>query len=742
MHEDLQDDVRPELNAEGSERVQPSKGNESAISLGTVPVGLYLATVVLVAVVLNLNTLHNAFHLDDMRVIVDNRNLATPSALLRSLAVNPSRALLLLSFGYNLWLGGFNPVGFHIVNVALHAAVCALVFLLTLHFARNSTDLTRGTIPPRVAAFVAATLFACHPLNSETVNYISARSSSMATCFYLLALLSFIHYSNASAQRTIRFWYAVSILSFLLGLASKETVITLPVMLLVYDLLYVSKFRPSRFVRRLVALPHGPFWAIVAVALAVQWFVVGLPSPAAKAVWANLMTQAHVVLNYLQLALLPLGLTPAHSVPDYTRLFEPTTLVAVLTICALVTLAAVLARDLPALTFAVLWYFVTLLPSSSVIPLGTAMNEHRAYLPFSMVVMLAPMGIAALLRLPSLRERRREVGMAVVVALAALSLGTVMRNRDWRSDLTLWTDAVEKSASSDLAQTGFGKAMLLRGRTQEAVDAFDRALELNPDNWEAMTHRGLALERVGRLDDALAAHERAIELDPADPRAYLNYATTLQAAGRLERALAEYQRALALDPDMTETYLGLATVYRRMGWFDEALRAVERAAELSPRRPLVVARVREMHYQIRTLRERKTRLLETISDGGGKPELYVELGSLYLAERDLGRAEEAFNHALEEQPSYGPALMNLGDVHMFRGNPQDAIPLYQRAAQFDEFATAAYGRLVSAYMANGQQPEARRALESLERVSGREFPALRERVEGAARKSSEESRHG
>jgi len=726
----LLDDSKPEINVDKRNGVRASEGQEGAISLGSVPVGVYLGMVVLLAVLLNLNTLGNALHLDDMRIITSNRSLATPSSLLQSLSANPSRALLLFSFGYNLWLGGLNPVGFHLVNIALHAAVCVLVFFVVLHFARNSADLTRGTIPPRIAAFAAAALFACHPLNSETVNYISARSSSMAAMFYLLAFLSFINYTKAGARHTVRFWYVLSMLSFVLGLASKEIVVTLPVMLLVYDLIYVGKFRPALFVRRL-AWPHGPYWVVVAGVLAFHLLVVGLPSPPVRPVLTNLLTQTHVVLNYLQLALVPVGLTFEYSVPTYSRLFEPTTILAVVTICAMVTLATAFARKLPALSFAIFWYFVTLVPSSSIVPLTAIMSEHRAYLPMSGLVIMFPMAVAGLLRAPSLYARRREVGTAVAVLLAALSTATVARNRVWRSDITMWNDAVTKSPSSSRAQSSFGRVLVTRGYATDAIEVLERAVELDPGNSNAHSTLGFALERLGRFDEAVAAHERALELEPADAQLYVTYGATLSAAGRFDESVAVFRQAIELDPGMSEAYVGLCAAYRQTGRFDEAVRALERAAELYPANVVARAGLREMHIEIQAIRRRKTQLIEMVAAGNNEPETYNELGAVYLAERKLDRAEDAFRQALDKKPSYGPALINLGNVRMLQDRSQDAILLYQQAARIDEFAVSAYGQLASAYLRNGRQQEAKRALESLEKVSGRQFPSLRNQIESS-----------
>ena len=613
-----QDGSRPKVNLEKPGGVRLSAGREGALPLGKVPVGVYLGIVVLIAVLLNLNTLDNTFHLDDMRVIVNNRSLATPSSFLQSLSVNPSRSLLLYSFAYNLWLGGLNPVGFHIVNMALHAAVCALIFLVVLHFARTSPDLVRGMILPRVAAFAAAALFACHPLNSETVNYISARSSSMATMFYLLAFLSFINYTKAGARHTVRFWYVLSMLSFVLGLASKEIVLTLPVMLLVYDVIYVSEWRPAGFVRRM-AWPHGPYWVVAAVVLALQLSVIGLPLPLARPVWTNLLTQTHVVLDYLQLALVPVGLTIEHSVPVYSRLFEPTTLLAVLTICALAALATALARKLPALSFAILWYFVTLVPSSSVVPLTAIMSEHRTYLPMSGLVILFPIAVAGLLRLPSLHERRREVGVAVAVLLAGLGVATVARNRLWRAEIAMWNDAVSKSPSSGRAQGNFGRVLAMRGYATDALEPLERAVEFDPGDSDAHSNLGFALERLGRFDEAVAAHERALELEPADARLHMKYGATLQAAGRFDEAVAAFRQAIAFDPGMSEAYIGLAAAYRQTGRVDDAVRAVERAAELYPANTLAPTGLREMHVEIQALRRRKALLVETVAAGSDDP---------------------------------------------------------------------------------------------------------------------------
>jgi len=730
MSMEPQNDERVELNA---------ADREQALSLGRVPVCVYLAVVVMLAVALNFNTLHNVFHPTDIRLIIENRNIETPSLLFRSLAVDPSRAMLTFTLAYNLWLAGPDPVWFHIVNIAVHAAVCALVFLLVLHIAGISRDLTRGTMSPRVAAFLAAALFACHPLNSETVNYISARSSSMATAFCILGLLSFIGYTAASERHTVRFWYTISILSLLLGIGSNEIAVALPVLLLIYDFLYVSRFEPSKLVRRLT-FPHGPYWAIVTIVLAFRWArfgAIGMAQPV-RPVWTNLMTQAHVVLNYLQLALVPVGLTVEHSVPEYSSLFDPTTLVAVGTIGAVVMLAVVFARNMPACSFGVLWYFVTLVPSSSVVPLATIMSEHRTYLPLSGLVVLAPAGIAALVDRRAFKEHRREVGAGVVVLMAALSAATVARNRVWHDELSLWSDAAGKSPASATAQTNFGQALVLRGHVQKGLAAIERAVELDPRSADARTALGLAMERLGRFDESLAAHRRAIELAPADPRVHYRYGLSLEAAGRLDDAVEQYRHAIALDPGMAEVCVRLGSVYNNMGNLDEAVRAFEGAIETDPELEYAQRTLREMYVKTGLLRKEKARLTETVEKGTDAPEPYLRLGVVYVAEGELDRAEKAFLAALDRHPSFGPALINLGNIYMQQGRVDEAVLLYQRAAQTDSHAVQAYTALVQAYAATDREQDAFDALDALEKVSGKEFPTLRERIAGRREVGSSE----
>lgn len=732
MNEDIQS---PDMDAEDREDllddVSKDSVNGPSVDPGLIPVGAYVAVIAAIAVLVNLNTLRNGFVFDDLNRVIENPAFVSPSALFRSLYADPSRALLKYTYAMQLWCTGSSSVVFHMANVLVHTAVCVLVYFMALLTFRTAGDWVRETIPPRVAAFLTAAMFACHPLNSETVNYISARSSSMATMFYLLAVISFIRYVSSDDRRTRGFWYALSMTGFVCGLATKETLVTLPIMLMAYDFLFVSDMRTNKLVRKIV-WPYGPYWAVCIAAISVS-FLVGLPDPA-RPVWTNLMTQSHVVTEYLQLAIMPVGLSVDYAMSEYSALFTPSTLVAVSTIGVLIVLTFMMARTSPSVTFGGLWFFVTLVPSSTVIPLGILMNDHRTYLPMAGMAFLFPIAVAALLRTSLLRDRQREVGIAVLVLLAVLAVQTVMRNRVWKNELSLWQDAAVKlldNPAADRAHARFGRALFDESRTEESASALQHAINLNPQNAAALSDLGRAARRAGRIPESIEMHKRAVEIEPTQPDLRVHLAAALQMAGRIDEAITEVETAIELEPDTGLAYISLGMLHSSTGAFDEAEQAFRKALYLEPVLDAAEKNLSDLRSRREYLRNERTRLEQAVAADPDDPALYVELGMLNLAEGNMEQAHNAFETSLDKQPSFGPALLGLGGLYVKQGKTEDAVPLLRRAAQFDTYAARAYGALVQVYSSKGQHREALKALASLEKAAGKKFPELRQRIESA-----------
>jgi hypothetical protein len=458
------------------------------------------------------------FQYDDYPRLVGNPALAEGPLGAALAWLGNSRLLPSLTLVADYQLYGDEPAGYHLLSIALHVLAAAGVFALGLALA--ATPSMRHRLSPRGAlaiATVAALVFACHPLQTEAVAYIIQRATVMAAACAIWAATFYIRArcrAAGTAPGSPAPLYAVSGALTLAAVLSKENAITLPLALLAAEWIFFA--RPPRRVWVL----GGAAMAVVGVALAAfkaaLWNPPPRPSGLPFAYWEKmllsltgygthsalamppsllvyLMTQAVVVPQYLALLVAPCGLNVDHHVPLQTEISWAVVAGWAL-IAGLIGAAVATARRAPLVSFG-LWWFLLGLLVESVVPLGDILVERRLYLPMAGVGLVAGVLFEALWR--------RLPGPALVLggaALIALSALTVARIAVWQSPLALWLDAVDKSPTKARPWLNLGVALQWKGQLQPAVEAYCRALALQPNNELATENLELALIDLGRLD--------------------------------------------------------------------------------------------------------------------------------------------------------------------------------------------------------------------------------------------------
>jgi len=526
------------------------------------------------------NSLENAFHFDDRHVVEENlfiRDLAnaprffTDARTFSSLPQNAVyRPVVSLSVAVDYALGGgLVPTQFHRTQLALLALVAVLLAFLYLRL----FDTTGEAAWHRWAALFAATLFAVHTANSQVGNYISARSESLSA---LGVLLAFFVYLRAPAARK----YHLFLIPVALGALAKNHAVTFAPLLLAYKLLIEQQLS-----LRELATPRARPRARRAIVESIPTFVVCVllvllierMAPAGQHYGGGerlpyLATQAWVWVRYVALYFVPIGLTADTDLKPFATLTDPRTFAGLaLAIGSLVTIARASrsARWRP-VAFGLAWFWITLAPTSSVIPLAEVTNDHRAFLPYvglnAAVVWAAWVFAQRLLGAGAARERRRVVAVGFAVALlVALSAATFQRNKVWRTDETLWADVARKSPANGRGLMNYGLALMARGQLVEARDLFLRAQRLLPQYSYVETNLGVV---NAALKDPRAAERhfrRSLELDDTQPSHFYFFARFLVTDGKAPEAIALLTRAIEISPGRTESRHLLLGIYAARG---------------------------------------------------------------------------------------------------------------------------------------------------------------------------------
>ena len=521
--------------------------------------GVYVAILSIVALgcLTYSNSFHNSFHYDDEHSIIENPNIRSLGSIPRFFVdagtfsgldeARMYRPLLMVTLALNYAFGGYEPFGYHLVNLLFHLCNSILLWILAARLGAG-----------RCEALLAALVFVVHPMATEPVNYISSRSSLMAgfCCLCGMVLLTRPRSRGTAWIAAISAWY-------LGGLASKAVTTSFPVIAAVY---LWSRSRLKHW--------HLPT-TLAGITLA---YMVGTRAIISKAVLepvrpldVQAATQAKAFVFYVWTVIMPVRQSVEPQFSMTTGWLETPVVMA---LAFGLTLVAVALRTASRhrMILPTVWFFAALLPTSA-IPLNVLVNEHRLYL--SMVGFGLMLGVLFSMGSP----RLKGIMMLSLPLLIALSFE---RNKVWRDGETLWGDAVSKGPGMARPHVNLGKAYIEAGRFREAIAESRRALEINPGLPRAYYNVGWAHHSLEELDLAVAHYKRAIELEPKLIEAYNNLGNVYQEQGRSDRAFATYNRALEFRP-VRQIYHNLGNAFLRHGEPDSARIAFEQAIQLDPK---------------------------------------------------------------------------------------------------------------------------------------------------------------
>jgi len=507
------------------------------------------------------NSLQSSFHLDDYLFLNDGY-IAGSGFGWNLFRLTQTRPLTYLTFHWNYLASGQNPLSYHWTNLLLHAANCILLLAIA-----------RKYIPLFAAACVAV-LFAVHPLQTETVTYVFARSSLLSAHF---ALWSLWFYTRGK--------YLGSALMFGVSLLAKEETVALPAVFLLLDLFERRHPKPAFYaaLAGFAALAAGRLFYLIHAAPSAP----GVGRVEGISTGGYLLTELRVLWIYLRLVAAPVDLNINRDVALSSNLFTPwTTLAALLALAFLLgaLLVTLLAGTGKHWRWAALWglaYFILIAPSSSIVAQADFAFEHRTYLPM----------VALLLGAGFLMERipRKRLAAALLILVPLMVAGTILRNRDWRDEKTLWTKTAAQSPRKARSWLGLGQAFAATdpGKAQEY---FARGLGLDPNGPELHNNYGDMLIEAGQPAKAIEHFERALSLGGETADLWSNIGASYYDLHDSGRSLSSYQKALQIDPCYYAARRNLVLLYASLN----EPQAAYRAGEVSPDCHLTADQAREL----------------------------------------------------------------------------------------------------------------------------------------------------
>lgn len=443
------------------------------------------------------NALHGAFQYDDLFTILINPHLDRWQIFVDHLD-HMVRPVLYATFLIDRRLFGHSPTGYHVLNLLLHLGSGLLLYRILTRAVSEHTQ----AVP-----FWTALLFLIHPITTETVTYISGRASGLMAFFYLLAFFLYVKASerqNTDSRR--RLYVSGAVASSLMSIGAKETAVTFPLVILLWDVLIARSRGPS--LRAGMLSRHLPFWLVLLLAAGwasshPRYAALAHFSVTLRPLWDNALSEVHAVAYALVLFFCPWRQNFDHDLPEFHSLWQwPLPLDALLLLgVAAAGLAA--GRRLPLLAFGIGWFFIQLLPVS-LIPRADLLSERNLYLAsvglFLAVVLLGSSLIRWALALRPDLQVGRVVGNGLAIILVlVLCLFTYQRNTMYGEPVALWSDTIGKSPNKARPHNNLGHAYALRGDWELAIEEFRAAAKLDPDSARARTNlRDAYLRQVGR----------------------------------------------------------------------------------------------------------------------------------------------------------------------------------------------------------------------------------------------------
>jgi len=547
---------------------------------------LLILIIIVMSCAVYINAIRNGFVYDDIPQVVQNPWIRETRFIpeifftnvwaFQGISTNYYRPLMHISFMLSYYLFGLSPWGFHMVNIMLHAGVSVLVFLISsrLFQAANPSQSPFS----RALPFIAAVLFAVHPVHTEAVVWVGGVTDLSFALFFLLALYLYILSTGSAVHQKILI--VLSVTCFFLATLCKEPALTLPLILVAYDYAFGREGRPPFYYFK----RYCPYLGAAAVYFILRLNALGGFAPVRR--HSELGLTSYVInifplfRQYLQKLIMPVHLNAYHVFSPLSSIFEPNGLLSLAVTMVFVGGVLFTMKKSKTAFFALALVLVPLLPALYIPGAGeNTFAERYLYLPsFGFVLLVAFFVGQAVLHMPHWSV---PVTVALVFVAGLYSLGTVQRNAVWRDDERLWRDVVEKSPESAVSHYNLACALNSRGQVDEAIGEFQAAIRLQP---AAVAYKslGAAYQAKGLLTEAAEQYEHAVRLQPGDADAHSLLAAAYAGSGNLDKAIEHFRVVVQLQPDSASAHYNLGSAYIEKGWPMEAIPHLQSAVRLDP----------------------------------------------------------------------------------------------------------------------------------------------------------------
>jgi tetratricopeptide (TPR) repeat protein len=633
------------------------------------------------------NTWHSPFQFDDYIYIVNNFFVRDIGKLQYIWTYYPCRFITFLSIALNYQHSRLDVFGYHIFNIAVHLGSAILVWWLTL-LTLTTPVMKEDKIQKQanLLALCAGLVFVSHPVQTEAVTYIYQRAASLAAFFYLASLCFYVKsrllQDRGPGSSLGKFYYISSLIMAVAAMFTKENAITLPLMILLYEM---SFFKTSKdfnwrglfpFLLTLLIIPLTMWLTKSDKFQEIQGIAQG---PGGISPFHYLLTQFRVMVTYLRLSFLPIHQALDYDYPVYKSILEIPVLCSFLFLMLILFTARRLFSKYRLVSFSMYWFFLTLLPESSLLPFNDVIFEHRLYLPLAGYSLFLVGGAYYLLG----RNNIRRMVSVMVLMIAFYSMMTYQRNNVWRDEFTLWNDALQKSPHKARAYYGRGDGNFHNGRLAEALSDYSKAIDIAPYYLMAYDGRGIVHTKLNQLPEALSDFDRAIKIYPGYAKAYNDRGAVYTEQGRFIQANSDYDRAIALNPNLISAYYNRGLMSYKQGHFDDAVPDFSRCIEQNLNLEEAYIYRGQSYDQRGYLEQAMSDYNKAIELDPYKADIFFNRAVIYDKQGHLTQALSDYNKAIGLNSDYAKAYARRGVIFSKQHNLSRAMLDYDKAIDID-----------------------------------------------------------
>ena len=652
------------------------------------------------------NSFFASFYLDDLRHIIQNEVIIDPTNIGAIFSYGKESFLPFLTLAINYKIGALDPLTYHIFNFFIHFTAAIFLYLLCLE--TWNTPAIQDDSPKfskQLAAFLAAGIFLLHPLQTEAVTYVIQRTESMAGMFYLASLYFYVKARLKGKQHSALGYFLLAGMAALDAGFSKATSVTLPAMIVICELFLFNTSMRGLLRKKIVLLFFVPAAIILFFKLAPlirkDFFYDPRIGHTRKQYF---LTQLSVLLTYLRLYFWPVNQNIDWDYPLASQFLTLRTMSSFLLLVAIVVLAVLAYKRYRLVSFGIAAFFITLAPTSSIIPLHDVIFEHRMYL----AVAFLTMGFVQLLiwgleniREISLRGHFIALATSMVALMLVLTTLTHARNEVWMSSLSLWKDAVEKSPNKARPHNNYGSALYRLGMsmTEAAKREFEVANKISPE-WEVPWHNlALACFEEGHFQRAIELDLQAIKIRKSFKPALYQLGRSYKELEQWDEAQVYFERLIKLNRgyNYLSAYVELLDIYKKMASRGKALTLAEKMTQLPEGFPLVDFYRGMAFYELSNFTRAKFYFSRGEERKLGRTPSLLMLGQIHYLEDNNEQAAEMFGKILEENRLSPEANYNLAIILERDMRFQEALEHLERARATDPFALDISLQLIKCY---------------------------------------------